>query len=487
MENERQAAVAIAQTRDKYRSQENVQAVVGAALKELGGIERFVRPGATVLIKPNVEIYYSAEEGCTTDPLVVGALIRLAKAAGASRVQVGESSGGCFDSTECMRMTGMAAVIEREGAELIDLGADDIPSREVDLPAGKVLQRVTLPVPLLDADVVINVPKAKTHYLEPISGVFKNWLGVVNQTWRRTHHGDEQMIERLVDILAARPPDLYVVDALIAGEGDGPIATRPRWTGCILASTDPVATDVATARLLDLDWRQLRFAKAAEDRGLGVRSPINFLGVPIERVVSRAWPGHEGFDYLPVNFIVGRGVTLGGTIGNVKSALDNLLARGELQRAIWSKGTPTLMLGEAEDLQFEEHLAQGPYLVFDDAALEKYKNDPRVYFVSGHPVLREAFPALMNGLGQKLPTKALLKWEMLHRAKVHNLQFGSPKRKALTLPGRRCHRRGNCRRRRFDPRSLQTQWASRGDLRPLRIAAQVPLAHSTLGVTPLSV
>ena len=56
----------------------------------------FVRPGQTVLIKPNQTVFYSAEEGCTTDPLVVGALIRLAKEAGAGRVQVAESSGGFF-------------------------------------------------------------------------------------------------------------------------------------------------------------------------------------------------------------------------------------------------------------------------------------------------------------------------------------------------------------------------------------------------------
>ena len=116
MEGEQRATVAIAHTNEKHRSPERVLALVREALDHLGGIGRFVRLGQTVLIKPNQTVYYAAEEGCTTDPLVVAALIRLAKEAGAARVQVGESSGGFFSSLECMRITGMAAGL-MEGME----------------------------------------------------------------------------------------------------------------------------------------------------------------------------------------------------------------------------------------------------------------------------------------------------------------------------------------------------------------------------------
>src|ERR1041384_7606159 len=137
METERRATVAIAHTKEKHRSQERVLALVEAALNHLGGIGKFVSPGQTVLIKPNQTVYYSAEEGCTTDPLVVGALIRLAKNAGAERVQVAESSGGFFSSLDCMKITGMAAIARREGAELIDLGSDKVPNRQVAIPGGE--------------------------------------------------------------------------------------------------------------------------------------------------------------------------------------------------------------------------------------------------------------------------------------------------------------------------------------------------------------
>ena len=134
--------VAISHTKEKHRSQKRVHDLVKEALDHLGGIAAFVKPGQTVLIKPNQTVYYSAEEGCTTDPLVVGALIRLAKQAGAARVQVAESSGGFFSSMQCMKITGMAAVAEREGADLIDLGSDETPNRIVKIPGGRIIHEL---------------------------------------------------------------------------------------------------------------------------------------------------------------------------------------------------------------------------------------------------------------------------------------------------------------------------------------------------------
>ena len=425
--------VAISHTIEKHRSQERVDGLVREALEHLGGIERFVKPGQTVLIKPNQTVFYSAEEGCTTDPLVVGAVIRLAKEARAARIQVAESSGGTFSSLDCMEITGVAAVAEREGAELIDLGSDDTANRVVPIPNGRVIRKCLLPVPLLDADVIINVPKAKNHHIEPITGALKNWVGAVNQKWRNHNHGDEDHIPRFMDIMTVTRPALCIVDALIAGEGDGPIANLPRWCGCILASADPVAIDITIARLMGHDPERLNFAKEGELRGLGTRSEIDYVGVPLKDVSFEAWHPHGGFDYLPINFLVGKGVTLAGTVGHVKSAIDSMLRRGELNDVIWLKGTPTIMIGEIDDPNFEDHLKEGPYVVFDDHAKPEYKNDPRVYFISGHPVLQTAMPELMKGLGVDFLGNAAMRWQQFERRGMHNLEYGTPARKAISV------------------------------------------------------
>jgi hypothetical protein len=283
------------------------------------------------------------------------------------------------------------------------------------------------------------VPKAKNHHIEPITGALKNWVGAVNRKWRQHNHGDEDMIGRFMDIMLVSRPHLCVVDALICGEGDGPIANLPHWCGAILASDDPVATDVSIARLMGRDWTTLRFAAEAEQRGLGVREPIDYLGVPLEDVQFQAWEGHVGYDYLPINFLVGDGVTLAGTVGHVKSAIDSMLRRGELAQVIWLNGTPTIMIGAVDDPHFEEHLKEGPYVVLDDAALPRYKHDPRVHFVSGHPVLRRAMPEVMKGLGVSVPGRAVMKWQQFQRWGMHLIEYGSSRQvlraAAKTLAG----------------------------------------------------
>jgi hypothetical protein len=100
---------------------------------------------------------------------------------------------------------------------------------------------------------------------------------------------------------------------------------------------------------------------------------------------------------------------------------------------MWLKGTPTIMIGEIEDPAYEQHLQEGPYIVFDDAALPKYKADPRIHFVPGHPVLRNAMPEVMKGLGVKLGGKGMMKWQEFERWGMENTHYGTPAHKAVTI------------------------------------------------------
>jgi hypothetical protein len=110
-----------------------------------------------------------------------------------------------------------------------------------------------------------------------------------------------------------------------------------------------------------------------------------------------------------------------------------MLRRGDLDLVIWFRGTPTIMVGEIEDPHFEEHLKEGPYVVFDDAALPRYKNDPRVHFVPGHPVLRDAMPQLMKGLGVSAPGRVVQTLQQWRRREMHNLEYGNARRKAMAV------------------------------------------------------
>ncbi len=378
--------VAISHTLQKNRSVARMYAMVRDALGKIGGFEAFVKPGQSVFIKPDQNCPQLAEQGATTDPLLVGAIVRLAWEAGASSVTVGAACSDSMNCLECMQATGMAAVATQEGAKLIDLGSAETPYREVEMPEALLLHRVSLPTPLLDSDVVIAVPKARTDSFDLIAGSIELSTGGMKTHWRTLSGGKEETLGRLADVLTVLRADLWIADALICGEGDGPHANYPHWAGCILAASDPVALDNAIAMLLGRDPARLQFAKAAEDRGLGYSAPIVFLGKSLESIAFRAWPSHETFGHLPINVFVGKDANDADTVGYVKNALDSLVRDGILQLALHTSGTPTILIGNAEDQEFEAHLQEGPYIVVGDSAPPKYKTDARVSFIPGNPV-----------------------------------------------------------------------------------------------------
>lgn len=416
------AAVAIARTAERHRTQESLTALVREAIDHFGGMGTFVRPGQTVLIKPNQTGPMLADEGITTDPRVVVALLNLCREAGAARVLVGESSG--MDRTWLvMQATGMSSAVRAAGGEIVFF--DECRYREVAIPGGRALRRIRLPEPLLAADVIVNACKAKTHHMDPISGAIKNWVGVIGLEEGRQEHHDALAFQEWVDVMSVSRPALNVCDALVVGEGDGPLANTPRWCGCVLAATDPVAMDVTICRLLGLDPATLRFAAEGAAIGLGTADPdaIGILGVPLEAARVEARRPRQGWDYFPFNVIVGGGVTYAGTLGHWKSVADLFLRDGTWVKAMALRGVPTFLIGDADDPDFERHVREGPYFVIDDAAPARYRLDPRVHYLRGHPVLHTMLPELLRGLGLTVPGNLSNRAQQLVRAGEARLYY----------------------------------------------------------------
>jgi hypothetical protein len=212
------------------------------------------------------------------------------------------------------------------------------------------------------------------------------------------------------------------MDAVWAGEGDGPTAVSGRFAGCILASEDPVALDVIAGDLAGFEGAAMRFPSAAAERGIGIadRGRIDVAGVPVEEAMVRLDPGITGpgwWERYPVRVIAGEGVTMGGTLGHFKGFADLWQRIHSWDAIVVLRGKPTFMIGRAEDPDFERHLAEGPYIVLDDVALDKYKRDPRVTFVPGSPIGNEMMPVIMQALRVELPgqqtQKMLERWNAL--------------------------------------------------------------------------
>jgi len=402
------ATVAIAHTHEERIDSQGIRHLVLEALQQLGGMSRFVQPGQTVLIKPNQTMWRLSSDGCTTDPRVVAALARIVREAGAGVVQVGECSSCGQVTREVMKITGMELAARRAGAELVYF--DEVEQVEINIPRGRWIQTIPVPKPLLEADVVIACPKLKTHFLDPITGAIKLWVGAARQdTMHRLHRDAVQ--DTVADLLTVTRPDLVVMDAIIAGEGNGPVATRGRFMGCVLISDDPVALDVIAAELAGFHGESMSFPRAAAERGIGInqRERIDVVGASVAEATMHLDPQHlEGWEHAyPVRIIVGEGVTLAGTLGHFKGFADFWQQEHLWDPVVALHGKPTFMLGRAEDPDYEKHLEEGKYFVLDDQALEKYKKDPRVIFIPGSPIGNEMMLAIMKAIGVEVPGRAI--------------------------------------------------------------------------------
>ena len=144
--------------------------------------------------------------------------------------------------------------------------------REVPAPDGRMVKRFSIIAPVLDADAIVVVSKAKTHSLTYISGAAKNLFGVIPGFEKPFYHAKmperEDFCRMIVDLNEVVKPKLQVMDAVMAMEGDGPHTGTPRKIAAIMASGDYTAIDVLMARLMSFDPMQIGTIKAAVERGL---------------------------------------------------------------------------------------------------------------------------------------------------------------------------------------------------------------------------
>jgi uncharacterized protein (DUF362 family)/Pyruvate/2-oxoacid:ferredoxin oxidoreductase delta subunit len=246
-----------------------VQRAVEQALRLLGGIERFVRQGDRVLVRPNLISPRPIEAAATTHPAVVEAVVRAVQGTG-GLVVIGDCPGGNTEAADLgasYEASGLTEVAERTGAEL-DYDPEPV---EVELPQGHCLKRAAVVRAVVQADVVITVPKLKTHSLTGLTGAVKLCFGAVPGRAKTGYHLRYPKVRSfsgaLLDLHDLVRPRLTLMDAIMAMEGDGPTAGDPRHVGAILASEDSLACDVAAARLVGLDPLEVSTLQVAVEQG----------------------------------------------------------------------------------------------------------------------------------------------------------------------------------------------------------------------------
>jgi uncharacterized protein (DUF362 family) len=238
--------------------------------------------GRSVLLKPNI-VEYETTQAINTHPLVVAGAVAAFRRAGARQVLVGEGPGHRRDTEYLLTSSGLYEHLNELRTPFIDLNHDDV--REVPTRSWYTgLRSLTLPTSVLAADVVVSMPKLKTHHWAGLTCSMKNLFGVVPGAvygWPKNLLHLKGINASIVDIVATAQPDLAIVDGVVGMEGDGPIMGKARPLGLIAMGTDLPAVDATCARLIGIDPERLTYLKAAR----------NYLGnVDADRIDHRGEP-----------------------------------------------------------------------------------------------------------------------------------------------------------------------------------------------------
>lgn len=356
---------------------QNVAQIVKEAISFAGSLEKLVS-GKKVLIKPNLSVALPAETGVTTDPQVVRALIHICREAGAKEILVGESAVVNFDAGEIIAALKVKELFEESGGKVVNLDQDQ--QVEVMVPGGQVLDKIKVWRTAYESDVIISVPKMKTHLQTKVTLSLKNMKGTIPDESKKIIHRigipadkrEENGLDRaIVDLNKVISADLAVIDATIALDGfvPGPrLVGTPVRLDTIIAGFDPVAVDAVACRIMGIEPEKVRHIRLAFEQKLGKILPeeIEIIGQRIESICRpfKTEIQQVSQSYKNISIIEGSGCS--GCAVTSRLAL-SFFSPEELSE--WE--TITIITGEISS----EQLTQGKCIFIGNCALRSNKGE----------------------------------------------------------------------------------------------------------------
>lgn len=233
----------------------------------LGGVSAFVSPGDKIVLKPNVLIGTSPDNGVTTHTSVFRAAADLLKKAGAV-VSYGDSPafGKCEGN---LRRAGLKQVGDELRLKLADFDS----GQEVSHKDALLVKKFVVANGVLEADGLISLPRLKTHGFMRFTGAIKNQFGCIPGLLKSQYHvklpDPYDFARMLVDVNTLIRPRLYILDGITAMEGNGPRSGKPKQLNVLLLSGDPIALDATACRIINLNPELVPTNQAGQNAGLG--------------------------------------------------------------------------------------------------------------------------------------------------------------------------------------------------------------------------
>ncbi len=246
------------------------------------GLQLFRLPlhGKTVVLKPNL-VEYDPAGIINTHPAVIVAAIEAFKRLGARQVIVAEGPGHRRDNEYLLSASGFSTMLKEHQAPYVDLNYDDVQA----LPLRShftTLQQLYVPETVLKADLLVSMPKLKTHHWAGVTLSMKNLFGLIPSAiygWPKNVLHWAGIAESILDINSTLPvPQFAIVDGIVGMEGNGPIQGTPKPCGTLILGDDLVAVDATAARLMTIDPGKIPYLTEA-GRFLGNIAPEHILAL----------------------------------------------------------------------------------------------------------------------------------------------------------------------------------------------------------------
>jgi uncharacterized protein (DUF362 family) len=269
----------------------------------LGGLGTFVKPGDTVLLKPNFIAPRSHRHSAAqTHPAVILAVARLLKDYGAKPFVA--DSPAWANTAICARVLGLTEPLRRLGVPIRQLNAPRKCGLGPDQP------RIGLSSLALDADVIVNLPKFKTHQQMVATFAVKNMFGCVSGKHKPLWHFRKgntpgEFAGLLIGVYQYLRPALTIIDGIVAMHGPGPIRGPSKSLGWLIGGTDPIACETVCCRLVGLEPEQLPIVQAAQKIGWGC-SDLDRIEIVGSALPATPCPDFELAKQIPVKFSLGR-------------------------------------------------------------------------------------------------------------------------------------------------------------------------------------
>jgi uncharacterized protein (DUF362 family) len=260
---------------------------VERGIQLLGGMSRFVKRGENILLKPNMLAGDSPEKCVTTHPSIVRAAAKALIAAGAT-VSCGDSPA-IGSTVSSAKKCGFTQVADELGFEIAEFSEGGI----VHFNEGRQNKQFTIANAVTQSDGIISLPKLKTHGFEKFTGCIKNQFGCIPGFLKGEFHvkipDAYEFAKMLVDLDNCVHPRLYIMDGIMAMEGNGPRGGSPKKMNVILLSTDPVALDATACRMIGVDTALVPTVTCGAEAGRGTfdEKEIELAGDPLADFIAK--------------------------------------------------------------------------------------------------------------------------------------------------------------------------------------------------------